>query len=241
MLRDSKLLLVVAVAVGLWAPLAWMSWFWSHEETGYVLRTVEWASGLRAGELYPRWAADYYGGYGSPYFMFYAPAVYATAALLTAAMTPFWALKLVVLAGSIASGVGTYALVFQETRERNAAFLAAIVYLGSPYRLLDLYERGDLSEFTAIALLPVALALYRAAAKEAIPQRAGYLLVAAAGSHALMVLSHTILGLWGTIIVGLVVAATAAGLAWRGLWRRAARLLIALFCAPGLAAVYLLP
>ena len=241
MFRDTKLMLVIAVAVGLWAPLAWLSWFMSHEQTGYVLRTVEWAAGLRAGELYPRWAADYYGGYGSPYFMFYAPAVYATAALLTSAFSVFWALKLVVLAGSIASGVGTFALVFAETRERNAAFLAAIVYLASPYRLLDLYERGDLSEFTAISLLPVALAFYRAAAKEALPRRASYLLVAGAGSHALMVLSHTILGLWGTIIIGLVVAATAAGLAWRKLWRRAARLLIALFCAPGLAAVYLVP
>lgn len=62
MSRDSKLLLVVIVAVALWTPLARMAWFSSDEETGYVLRTVEWASGLRAGELYPRWAADYYGG-----------------------------------------------------------------------------------------------------------------------------------------------------------------------------------
>ncbi|MEI9953912.1 MAG: hypothetical protein WDO74_34275 [Pseudomonadota bacterium] len=241
MFRDSKLVLVVAVAVGLWMPLAWLDWFYSHEQTRYVVRTVEWASELRVGELYPRWASDYYGGYGSPFFIFYAPAVFAMAALLTSAFSVFWALKLVVLAGSIASGVGTFALVFGETRDQNAAFLAAVAYLASPYRLLDLYERGDLSEFTAISLLPVVLALYRAAAKEAIPRRAGYLMVAAAGSHALMVLSHTILGLWGTIIVGLVVAASAADLAWRGLWRRGARLLIALFCAPGLAAVYLVP
>ncbi|MEI9953166.1 MAG: hypothetical protein WDO74_34270 [Pseudomonadota bacterium] len=241
MFKDSKLVLVVAVAVGLWTPLARMEWFSSHEQTRYVLRTVEWASELRVGELYPRWASDFYGGYGSPFFMFYAPAVFATAGLLTSAFSVFWALKLVVLAGSIASGVGTFALVFGETRDQNAAFLAAIAYLASPYRLLDLYERGDLSEFTAIALLPVVLALYRAAAKEAIPRRASFLLVAAAASHAVMVLSHTILGLWGTIIVGLVVAASAADLAWRGLWRRGARLLVALFCAPGLAAVYLVP
>ncbi|HYP99042.1 MAG TPA: 6-pyruvoyl-tetrahydropterin synthase-related protein [Polyangiaceae bacterium] len=241
MFRDWRLWVVIAVAVALWTPLGRMTWFSSHEETGYVLRTVEWASGLRAGELYPRWAADYYGGYGSPYFIFYAPAVYASAALLTSVCTPFWALKLVVLAATIASGVGTFALVYNETRERNGAFLAAIAYLASPYRLLNLYERGDLSEYTAISLLPVALALYRAAVKEAIPRRESYLLVAAAFSHALMVVSHTILGLWGTILIGLVVAASAADLAWRGLFRRAGRALVALFCAPGLAAIYLLP
>ncbi|HEY0462566.1 MAG TPA: hypothetical protein VGC79_00075 [Polyangiaceae bacterium] len=206
-----------------------------------MLRTLEWASELRAGELYPRWASDFYGGYGSPFFIFYAPAVYAIAALLMSVFTVFWALKLVALAAMIAPGVGTFALVYVETRESNAAFLAAIAYLASPYRLLDLYERGDLSEFTAISLLPVALALYRAAAKEAIPWRASCFLVAAAGCHALMVLSHTILGFWGTIIIGLVVAASAAFLASRGLWRRAGRLLIALCCAPGLAAVYLAP
>jgi hypothetical protein len=241
MYRGSKLALVVAVAVGLWTPLAWQDWFSSHEQARYVVRTVEWASELRAGELYPRWASDFYGGYGSPFFMFYAPAVFAMAALLTSAVSVFWALKLLALAGSIAAGVGMFALVFGETREQNAALVAAIAYLASPYRLLDLYERGDLSEYTAICLLPVALAFYRAAAREAIPRRSGYLLVAAVASHALMVLSHTILGLWGTIIVGLVVAATAAGLVWRGLWRRAARLLVALCCAPGLAAVYLVP
>jgi len=241
MASDSKLLVLVAVAVGLWTPLAWMDWFSSHEQARYVLRTLEWASELRVGELYPRWASDFYGGYGSPFFIFCSPAVYAMAALLTSACSVFWALKLVVLGGMIASGVGTYALVFGETRERNAAFLAGIAYLVSPYRLLDVYERGDLSEFTAISLLPVALALHRAAAKEAVPRRASYLLVAAAASHALMVLSHTILGLWGTIIIGLVVIASAAGLAWRGLWRRALRSLLAFACAPGVAAVYLAP
>ena len=41
--------------------------------------------------------------------------------------------------------------------------------------------------------------------------------------------------------MGLVVAASAASLAWRGLWRRGARLFVALFCAPALAAVYLVP
>ena len=197
---------------------------------------------LRAGHLYPRWAPDLYGGYGAPLFVFYAPAIYALAGLSTATLfNPFLSLKLVALAGSVLAGVGVYSLIDGETRQRDAALLGAIAYLAAPYRLGDLYDRGDLSEFFCLAVLPVVVALHLAAAREVRPLRARTLAAAAALAHGFMIVSHTVLGLWGSVVVGLVVLARSIVLARDGVWRHALPLLLALVCAPGLAGAYVVP
>jgi hypothetical protein len=242
MFQDPKIVLVIGLAVGLWIPLANVEWFASHEGGSYVVRTVEWASELRRGELYPRWCPNFYGGYGSPFFVFYAPAVYAAAGLLAATvLDPFWALKMVALGASIIAGLGTYALVFGETRRREMAFLGAVAYLAAPYRIADLFVRGDLAEFTSIALLPGALALYRAVAFGSSLPGACRVAAAAAAVHAVLIVTHTVLGLWSTALIGLVVAATAVQLLRRGAPRRAALLAAAMAGAVGLAAIYLVP
>ncbi|HEY5281882.1 MAG TPA: 6-pyruvoyl-tetrahydropterin synthase-related protein [Polyangia bacterium] len=242
MLRDRRFLLVVAVAIGLWVPLARLNWFASHEMGSYVIRTVEWAVESRAGTVYPRWCPDFYGGYGSPFFVFHGPVVYGLAGFLHATvLNPFGSLKVVMLLASILAGVGAYALVFGETRDRDAALLGAVAYLAAPYRLGDLYERGDLAEFTCIAILPVAVALYRAVAREALPRRAQRLAVAASVAHAIMIMTHPVMGLWGTFVIGLVVLISVVRFAARRAIRRALLLAGAMACAPGLAAVYIVP
>ena len=223
-------------------PLAYAEWFWGHEKYSYIMRTVEWATEMRRGLLYPRWCPDLYGGYGSPLFMFYAPLPYGAAGVLTAAfLEPAIALKVVALAMSVISGLGMYALVFGETRQRDAALLGALAYLAAPYRIADLFERGDIGEFSSLALLPVVIALYRAIALEVRPRRARWFGAAAAVTHAMLIMTHPILGFWSTILLGIIVAASAAGLVRAGLWRRALFSIGALACAPGLAAVYVLP
>jgi hypothetical protein len=242
MFRDSRLVLVIAVAVGLWIPLTHLEWFHAHEQSTYIVRTVEWAEELRAGHLYPRWAPDLYGGYGAPLFVFYAPAIYAVTGLLTATfLDPLLSLKLVVLASSVLAGVGVYLLIYGETRQRDAALLGAIAYLAAPYRLGDLYDRGDLAEFSCLAVLPVVIGLYLAAAREARPLRARTLAAGAAVAHGIMIVTHTVLGLWGSLVVGLVVLARIIVLTRYGVWRRALPLVLALLCAPGLAGAYIVP
>src|SRR3954469_16119902 len=187
MFRDSRVMLVVAVAVGLWVPMARMEWFLGDEKESYIWRTVEWATELKAGVLYPRWCPDFYGGYGSPLFVFYGPVIYGAAGLLTATFfSAFWALKLVMLCCSLIAGLATYALVFGETRQRDAALVGAIAYLASPYRIGDLYSRGDLGEFACLAVLPLVIAVYRAAGREALPRRARHLTIVASVLHALL-------------------------------------------------------
>ncbi len=242
MFRGSRLALITAVAVGLCMPLTRMDWFSSHEQSTYIVRTVEWAAELRAGHLYPRWAPDLYGGYGSPLFVFYAPALYSISGLLTAASAdPVLVLKGLIVAASILSGVGAFALISGLTRDADAALLGSLAYLAAPYRIGDLFDRGDLSEFCCLALLPAVFALYLAAEREVRPLRARGWAVCAALLHSFMICMHTIMGLWGSALVGLVVLVRAVGLFRACGWRRVLPLAVALCCAPGLAGAYILP
>ncbi|MES1173859.1 MAG: hypothetical protein ABUL62_05970 [Myxococcales bacterium] len=239
---DRRWALVVAVAVALWFPLTRLDWFHAHEDSTYILRSIEWAAELRAGHLYPRWAPDLYGGYGAPLFLFYAPAIYGIAGLLSVlGLDTLLSLKLVLLCGSILSGLGAYWLILGQARERNAALLGAVAYLAAPYRLGDLYARGDVAEFIGLGLLPVILALYLAAAREPRPSRSRWLAVGAAAVHAALIVTHTILGLWGSVVIGLVVLVRALALVRHGMWRHALPLVVALLCAPGLAGAYIVP
>src|SRR5665213_2311661 len=56
-----------------------------------------------------------------------------------------------------------------------------------------------------------------------------------------MIVTHTILGLWGTLLVGVVVFVRCVILYRSGAWRRVLPLVVAFGCAPGIAAAYILP
>lgn len=240
--RDPRVVLVAAVAIALWLPLTKLEWFWGHEQASYILRTVEWVSELRAGVLYPRWCTDFYGGFGSPFFLFHGPVIYGIAGLWAAAFTDVIdGLKVVVLLGSLCSGLGAYALIAGETRDRDAALLGACAFFAAPYRIGNVYDRGDLGEFSCLALLPVVLALYRAAGFEARPARARRLLVVAVALHALMIMTHPVLGLWGSLVVGAVCGVTVLKLFYAGMKRRALEFVALLPLAPCLAGLYILP
>lgn len=240
--RDPRVALVVVVAVALWVPFSRLEWFWGHEQASYILRTVEWVSELKAGVLYPRWCTDFYGGYGSPLFIFYGPVIYGIAGFFAATFTDvIGGLKIVILLGSLCSGLGAYGLALGETRDRDAALLASMAFLAAPYRIGNVYARGDLGEYSCLALLPVVLAVYRASSFEARPARARRLLVCAVVLHALLIMTHPVLGLWGSLIIGLVVVATALELVFWGLRRRALELVALVPAAPCLAGLYILP
>jgi uncharacterized membrane protein len=231
--------LVAVVAVALCWPIWEPNWFGSHEGQGYVLRTVEFAAELERGILYPRWCPDFYGGYGSPFFVFYAPLVYAAAAWATLfGASATTGLKLVVTAASVAAGLGCYAVVKGETGRRDAGLLASAIYLAAPYRLANLYVRGDLAEFTALALLPGVLAFYRAVVRSKAPEEIPLWGSFAALAHAAMILSHTLVGLWGTELI----AISAIGWSWflvrRRAHTRALALIATLAFALALSAVY---
>lgn len=238
----SGLAIATLVAVAQCLPLWDAYWFDSHEYWAYVLRVVEFEAALRQGDFYPRWASDFYGGYGSPFFVFYAPLVFAGASVCSALLgSAVLGLKVWIVLASIATGIGAYLAVKAETQRPDAALLASLVYLAAPYRLSNLYVRGDLAEYTALAILPWACWAYREVARALTPEVAARRGVLAVALHAALLLTHAITGLWGTFLLIVLGAATTYQLwqrrAHRHIWLHWVSFALAL----ALAAVYIGP
>ena len=191
------LLLLALAAVWTSLPMFTYPWWDSHETVRYPLRVVEYLQGWRAGAVYPRWGPDLLGGCGVPFFNFYAPSIFfaASALCLIPGCSPMFALKLVTLILALGASWGTYALAFGETRHREASLLGALAYTYLPYRSLQLFERGNLSEYAAFALLPWVLLGYRQIFVQPRPVAAAAL---AALAHASVLLSHALSGLYTT-------------------------------------------
>jgi hypothetical protein len=135
-----------------------------HTADGYVhiLRTLEVSHLLAEGVLYPRWAPDFYLGYGYPFFNFYAPGAHLLAAL--AALTGLGVLRGVVAVQIVAlllypTGAYLAARSLFTTDAggrwaRPAALVSAALYLVAPLRFRELFTQGNLSQLLALALLP---------------------------------------------------------------------------------------
>jgi len=169
----------------------------------HLLRTLEVARLLRAGVLYPRWAPDFYLGYGYPFFNFYAPGAHLLAGLLS--LSGLGVLRSVVAAQVFALllyPTGAYlaarALFRGDPGEAGdpdalpavtisaAALISAALYLYAPLRLRELFIQGNLSQLLALGLLPWCAWLLTEAARRA----SGGWAVAAGAALALLVYAH---------------------------------------------------
>ncbi|MBP6015952.1 MAG: hypothetical protein KA586_04470 [Candidatus Promineofilum sp.] len=178
----------------------------------HIFRLHELSYLIRGGEFYPRWAPDFYHGYGYPIFNYYAPLTYylALPLELLPAIDAVAATKVVMVAGMLAAGLGMYGYG-RDSWGRRAGFVAAALYVYSPYlQYIDPHVRGALPEAFSFGVFPLALwALDRLRRR---PTLGSW--VAAPVLTAAVILSHNLLGLF---FFGLV----AAWVAWQGilLWR----------------------
>lgn len=135
-------------------PLLNIGWFPSHESLNPVSRVFALAYEINEGDLYPRWLSLANARQGTPMFNYYSPAAYLIPAYLTALGIPILvAMKLMVWLVFLAGGIGMYLWTKPHTRH-SGAMVAAVVYMYTPYHFVDLFVRGALAEFTALALLP---------------------------------------------------------------------------------------
>jgi hypothetical protein len=183
------LMLVVAVALTreMWAPAL----LWGHSAWFDYTRMVQFDAAMRAGDYWPTWSPDFYNGYGSPLFQFYAPLVYYMTELpVLAGCDIATAMKITILLTLLASGAAMYALAAAHV-SRWAALLAAMLYMVAPYRMLDIFVRHALAEHAAFLWLPlITLGTHRFVAARG---RAGGLL--GAGAAAGLVLTHNVMAL----------------------------------------------
>lgn len=191
--RAPELLLLLLVAVAAWPFLARQGLPLETDAELHVFRLAELARLVGGGELYPRWAPNFYFGYGYPIFNYYAPLAYYLG--LPLALIPgigaVVATRFVFIFTFLAGAFGLYGFV-KDWWGRRAALVAATAYIYAPYLLyVDPHARGDLAEFLSFGLFPPALWAF-----SRLLQRGGAGPFAGATvATALVILSHNLMAL----------------------------------------------
>ena len=227
-----------AVAVGLWLARAYFLFPpdlipHNHEWYSYVYRVVEFRDLLAAGYWSPHWATHFRAGLGSPYFGYYQPGFFYLASLVPWSVDPMRAMGCVVVASLVFGFMTTFALI-RSRFGAVAGFAGATAFVAAPYLRVEVLVRGDLSEFTAMMMVPFAMhrfldAFERGRARD---------LVGLAVGVAAVVCTHPAVGLFlGLALGGALGALTIAERRWTGGVHVAAALAVAV----GLAGFYVLP
>ncbi len=187
----------------------------NHEGTNYVARVVEFHSLLAAGYPFPQWAVDFRGGLGSPYFGYYQPGFFYVASLFATVLPAVKAIGATLLVFSLLGYSGMFALVRQRFG-MAAGVLAGTALLLSNYARVDVYWRGDFSEYCGMMMLPPLLYWLTSWLEDG---RRGHWLAIALGC-ATLVLLHPAAALFGYGALALTALCyTVAARSWRrALW-----------------------
>lgn len=136
------------------ALLPYDAWPDTHEDLRYQFLTALFSESLATGFWYPRWLPEMAGGYGYPTFIFYQPGFfYCAAGWMQLVGSPSAATYCTVLSFLCVGAIGAY-LVGRELGDEWTGGFAAALLLLTPYLYVNLLVRGDLSELTAMLLVP---------------------------------------------------------------------------------------
>lgn len=127
--------------------------FFYTQDYIFIARLQQMSKALSDGYFPVRWAGDL--RFGEPLFNFYAPLPYYLGALIKLlGFNYIWVAKILFILSSFLSAVTMY-LLCQKLFNQKSAFLAAALYIWAPYRAVDLYVRGALSEAFAFVFFPL--------------------------------------------------------------------------------------
>lgn len=126
----------------------------THEGYRYLLLSDWFRDAIAAGYWYPRWLPEMNGGFGYPEFIFYQPAYFFLNAAVSLLAEPLFMRQLLTLSViALLGGIGVYLLARRFTSP-GYALLSVLLFQIAPYVHTNLFERGDLSEWMALELVP---------------------------------------------------------------------------------------
>lgn len=153
-LHLSALLTIVFLASS-WAVLR-SDFFIFHDYTQGA-RIVEMSRAFQDGHFPPIWSENLGFGYGMPLFEFYAPLpYYITGAFYTLGLSLASSVKLLFLIPAIITLVGGFLLGRKLYGSLGGLIVSSALVL-APYRAVNLFVRGALSEIWGLAMLPLIL------------------------------------------------------------------------------------
>jgi hypothetical protein len=214
---SGNIVIIGMIAIFVVTPLLQPYFPDTHEDWHYLIKLTQIDRGIKDGQYFVRWFPDLSAGYGYPVGNYYAPLIFYIAEVFHLLGFSFIiSLKLTIVLITFLAGVFMYKLA-AEFWGRSGGIISAVIYLCSPYHLVLLYVRGALTEYLALAFLPIILwSVYKL-----IKHKQIWYLMAFAASYALLILSHNITALifscfLGIYIIFLVIATHNTRLANRG-------------------------
>jgi len=126
----------------------------THELYRYMILADWFYHAITSGICYPRWIPDMNGGFGYPVFVFYQPAYFFINSLIAYWVEPFFLRQLYTLSLiALIGGFGVYRLARCYVKPFHAIWVVALFQI-APYVHINLYLRGDLSEWMVLELAP---------------------------------------------------------------------------------------
>lgn len=156
-MKRTFLYCIVIFVIGWWGVKALFggTFYTSHDGYTHTARIAQYAIALRDGQFPPRWAGTLNSGFGSPIFVFSYPLPYilgSTLHFLGFSLTDSF--KILIAGSFLLSGLVMFYFL-KEFFDVKSAFMGSIFYLLAPYRFLNIYVRGSLSESIAFAAIPL--------------------------------------------------------------------------------------
>lgn len=170
--------------------------YFSHQDDLQVMRIFEMRKCFNDFQLPCRWVPDMGYGFGFPLFNYYSVLPYYIGALLSFLVGFIAAAKILFFIPLVLGGVSMYFLA-KELFGKMPAFVSGVLFLFAPYRALDAYVRGDVTESWAIAIVPL---VFLFALKLTRKKSLGNILLLALSFGAFL-LSHNIMVLFFTPIL----------------------------------------
>lgn len=139
-------------------PLVWSlfapGYFQTHDGDYFIIRLIEFDKVFKAGQIPPRWAPDLNYGYGLPVFNFFYPGYLYLGEILRFFNFSYTdSLKFLFIISFPLSAFGMY-LFANKIFGRLPGIVSGLFYLFAPYRLLDVYVRGQIGEIMALTIIP---------------------------------------------------------------------------------------
>lgn len=130
--------------------------FYSMHDDLQAFRILEMNECVKDLQLPCRWVPNSGYQFGYPLFIFYPPSAYYVGELVHLLGFQFLdATKAVFIIGFITSALGMYLFLKEYLKKTLPAFVGALIYTYAPYRAVNVYVRGALSEFFALTFFPL--------------------------------------------------------------------------------------
>ncbi|MEK7616945.1 MAG: hypothetical protein AAB414_02735 [Patescibacteria group bacterium] len=167
-----------------------LSGYFSHHDDLQVMRIFEMRKCFSDLQIPCRWVPDMGYGNGYPLFNYYNVFPYYIGALASYILGFVGSAKFLFFAAAYFAGFSMF-LLAKEFMSLYPALLASILYIFAPYRALDIYVRGAVSESFAIVVIPLVIYF----ALKILKENSLKFILGLALSFAAFLTSHTIMTL----------------------------------------------